>query len=116
MEMSLTPGQDGDGPEGRKLLQTFKPGQIGNVLGDTAYDGDETRQDVRKLKAKACIKPHANRTTKKRYDKTRYRHRNQVERFFNRLKQFRRAATRYEKKLKNFAGFIWLANLIVNIL
>ena len=114
--MSLTPGQDGDGPEGRKLLQTFERGQVGHVLGDTAYDGDETREEVRRLKAKACIKPHTNRTKKKRYDKACYKHRNQVERFFNRLKHFRRIATRYEKKLENFAGIIWLANLIVIIL
>ena len=115
-QLSLTPRQDGDGPEGRKLLQTFKPRQIGQVLGDTAYDGDETRQEVRRLKAKACIKPHQNRTTRKRDDKTRYKHRNQVERFFNRIKQFRRVATRYEKTLENFAGFIWLATLMVNVL
>lgn len=114
--MILTPGQDGDGPLGRQLLESFEPGQIKHVLGDTAYDGDETRACVRQLKAKACIKPHKNRTTKKRYDKVRYRNRNQIERFFGRIKQFRRVATRYEKTLQNFAGFIWLAVLMVNAL
>lgn len=53
---------------------------------------------------------------KKRYDKVRYRNRNQIERFFGRLKQFRRVATRYEKTIDNFAGFIWLAVLMVNVL
>ena len=43
------------------------PGKIKHVLGDTAHDGDETRACVRQLRAKACIKPHKNRTTKKRY-------------------------------------------------
>lgn len=56
--MNLSPEQDGDGPHGRKLLQHFEPGQIGNVIADTAYDGDETREQIQKLKAKACIKPH----------------------------------------------------------
>ena len=116
VKMILTPGQDGDGPLGRQLLESFKPGQIKQVLGDTAYGGDETRARVRQLKAKACIKPHKNRTTKKRYDKVRYRNRNQIERFFGRIKQFRRVATRYEKTLQNFAGFIWLAVLMVNVL
>lgn len=114
--MKLSPGQHGDGPHGRELLAEFQPGQIGHVLGDTAYDGDETRQLVKQLKAKACIKPHKNRTTKKRHDKDRYKHRNLVERFFGRIKQFRRVATRYEKTAENFAGFVWLAALMVDLL
>lgn len=114
--MHLSPGQDGDGPRGRELLEEFQPGQIEHVLGDAAYDGDETRKAVKKLKAKACIKPSKNRKTKKRYDKTRYKNRNQVERFFNRIKQCRRVATRYEKTIENFAGFVWLAALIVDVL
>lgn len=114
--MHLSPGQDGDGPHGRTLLESFEPGQIEHVIADTAYDGDETRDQIRKLQAKACIKPHKNRKTRKRYDKQRYKHRNQVERFFNRIKQFRRVATRYEKTLENFAGFVWLAALMVDVL
>ena len=47
VKMILTPGQDGDGPLGRKLLESFEPGQIKHVLADTAYDGDETRASVR---------------------------------------------------------------------
>ena len=114
--MQLSPGQDGDGPHGRDLLATFDQGQIEHVLADTAYDGDETRQMVKQLKAKACIKPHINRTTKKRYDKDRYKHRNRVERFFGRIKHFRRVATRYEKTPQNYAGFVWLAALMTGTL
>jgi transposase len=114
--MQLSPGQDGDGPHGRELLESFAAGEIEHVVADTAYDGDETRQQIRKLKAKACIKPHQNRVSKIRYDKIRYRNRNQVERFFNRIKQYRRVATRYEKTVQNFAGFVWLAALMVDVL
>lgn len=74
--LKVTPGQTGDGPVGRELLGQFEPGQIGHVLADTAYDGDETRAEIKRLKSKACIKPHPNRTTQKRYDKARYQHRN----------------------------------------
>jgi len=98
------------------LLDEFDRGQIEYVLGDTAYDGDATRTQIKKLKAKACIKPHRNRTRTKRYDKHRYRNRNRVERFFGRIKRCRRVATRYEKTTENFAGFVWLAALIVDIL
>lgn len=115
-EMQVSPGQDGDGPHGRDLLEQFERGEIEHVLGDAAYDGDETREVIKKLKAKACIKPSKNRKTRKRYDKQRYRNRNQVERFFNRIKQCRRVATRYEKTVENFSGFIWLAALIVDLI
>jgi transposase len=71
--MMFSPGQDGDGPHGRELLAEFQPVQIEHVLADTAYDGDETRERIRQLQAKACIKPHQNRTAKKRYDKERYK-------------------------------------------
>lgn len=97
-------------------MSRFSPGEIGYVLADTAYDGDETRALVKKLKAMACIKPHKNRVVRKRYDKERYTHRNVIERFFGRIKQFRRVATRYEKTVKNFVGFIWLAVLFMDIL
>ena len=50
---------------------------------------------------------HAKR--KKRYDRKRYKHRNVIERFFRRIKQCRRVATRYEKKAANFAAFTWPA-------
>jgi putative transposase len=114
--LRLSAGQEGDGPHGRRLLAGFSVGRIGHVLADTAYDGDETRALVRKLKAKACIKPHKNRVAKKRYDKERYKHRNLIERFFGRIKQFRRVATRYEKTVRNFVGFVWLAALFMDVL
>ena len=114
--LHLSPGQHGDGPHGRTLLEAFAPGQIEHVVADTAYDADETREQIRQLRAKACIKPHRNRNIRPRYDRRRYRHRNQVERFFNRIKQFRRVATRYEKTLENFAGFVWLAALVADVL
>ena len=114
--MNLSAGQEGDGPHGRELLKSFEPGEVEHVVADAAYDGDETRKQVRTLKAKACIKPHSNRKTKKRYNKTRYKNRNQVERFLNRIKQYRRVATRYEKSVENFSGLVWLAALMVDVL
>lgn len=114
--LKVTPGQTGDGPIGRELLGTFEPGQISHVIADTAYDGDETRAQIKRLKSKACIKPHPNRNTAKRYDKVRYKNRNQVERFFARLKIFRRVATRYEKLIPTFVGFVWLAALMKDVL
>jgi transposase len=55
------------------------------------------------------IPPKRNRTFKRPYDAELYKERNIIERFFNKLKQFRRVATRYDKLLANFMGFVKLA-------
>jgi|TARA_R110002126_G_scaffold8407_1_gene39822 transposase len=112
----LTAGQRGDAPQGERLLEKFKPGEVGVIVADTAYDSDTIRQHGRRLKAKVCIKPNPNRNVMKRYDRKIYKHRNQIERFFGRIKRCRRVATRYEKKAINFAGFIWLAALVTDII
>ncbi|WP_083233542.1 transposase [Planctopirus hydrillae] len=72
------------------------------------------RLRVKRMWAKACIKPKANRKARKRCVKESYRHRNVIERFFGALKRFRRIATRYDKKAANFAGFLWLASLLTD--
>jgi putative transposase len=113
LRITLTAGQRNDSTQAEELLAEFEPKQVEHVLADAAYDSDAIRKRVKKLKAKACIKPIKARKVRKRYDKARYKHRNVVERFFCRLKRFRRAATRYDKKPTNFAGFIWLAALIL---
>ena len=53
------------------------------------------------------IPPKRNRTFKRAYDVELYKERNIIERFFNKLKQFRRVATRYDKLLDNF---IWASS------
>lgn len=64
-----------------------------------------------------CIKPNPTRKTKKRYDKEVDKHRNCIERFFGRIKNScRRVATRYEKKAANFAGFVYLAAIVTDLL
>ena len=106
MRLILTPGQRGDAPQAEALLDGLR---ARHVLADAAYDSDAIRQTIRRMKARACIKPNPTRKRKKRYDRTRYRHRNVIERFFRRIKQCRRIATRYEKKAVNFLSFAWLA-------
>ena len=106
LRLIVTPGQRGDAPQAPALLEGLR---AKHVLADAAYDSDAIRALIRRMKARACIKPNPTRVRKKRYDRQRYKHRNVIERFFRRIKQCRRIATRYEKKAANFAGFIWLA-------
>jgi putative transposase len=59
------------------------------------------------------IPSKANRRAPLPYDKALYKERNLVERFFNKLKQFRRVATRYDKLLANYRGFVLIAAIAI---
>ncbi len=61
------------------------------------------------------IPPRKNRTEQREYNKDIYKNRNQIERFFNRLKQFRRIATRYDKLLFSFLSLVQLAVVFITI-
>ena len=108
---SLSPGQAGDAPEGRKLLKTFEnQGWEGaSVIMDKAYEGDETRQLVLELGMTPVVPPKSNRLTPWEYDREMYKKRNEVERLFRRLKGFRRIFTRFEKLEVVFIFFIHFA-------
>lgn len=67
------------------------------VIGDRGYDADTLEARIHAAGAQAVILPRRNRTEPRVYDRPLYKDRNLVEHFFNRLKQFRRIATRYEK-------------------
>jgi putative transposase len=63
--------------------------------------------------AQIVIPPKRNRKVQRAYDVELYKERNLIERFFNKLKQFRRVATRYDKLLVNFMGFVKLAAIAI---
>ena len=80
------------------------------LVGTGKYkDFAETRTAIEASGAEAIIPPRSNRNTKRKVDWHRYKARNLVERFFNRLKQFRRIATRYDKLASRFNAFLHLA-------
>jgi transposase len=83
------------------------------VVADKAYDSAALRQTIRDAGAKVVIPPRANRREPIRWSKRIYRHRNLIERFFCRLKHFRRIATRYEKLAERFTSFICLVGAVV---
>ena len=82
------------------------------VVADKAYDAMALREQIAAIPAKAVIPPRANRRESIRWSKAIYKHRNLVERFFCRIKQFRRIATRYDKLAERFASFICLVGAI----
>ena len=107
---SLSPGQVGDAPEGRKLLCAWgdSDGPV-FLLMDRAYEGDETRELVKSLGRIPVVPPKSNRLNPWKYDRILYRRRNEVERLFRKLKGFRRLATRYDKLDVMFLAFLVLA-------
>lgn len=79
------------------------------LLADKGYDGDAVRQNLLIRGIMPVIPPRANRVEPIHCDFTRYKDRNRIDRMFNKLKQFRRIATRYEKTAMSFLGFLNLA-------
>ena len=82
---------------------------------DKGYDSDAIRQQLTARQMDAVIPPRSNRKTPLDYDKELYKQRNKVERFINRMKQFRRIATRYEKLKATFLAFIHIVAACVAI-
>ncbi|MFL5339782.1 MAG: transposase, partial [Gemmataceae bacterium] len=63
--------------------------------------------------AKVVVKPNRCRTQPREIDRHLYKERNVVERFWSKAKQYRRVATRYEKKAVNFLAFVHVASIMV---
>jgi transposase len=79
--------------------------RTGAVIADKGYDSDAFVEYIRATRAKGVIPPCSNRKTKCRYSRVLYQTRNIVERFFGRIKHFRRVATRYDKLAGNYLAF-----------
>ena len=109
IRLSLTAGQAHDAPAAYDLLDRLAPRTI--VLGDKAYDAGSIRDLIESQGAVPNIPAKSNRKWKPCFSKTLYRQRNLVERFFSKLKHFRRIATRYDKLAENFLAMVKLASM-----
>ena len=106
VRLVLTPGQAGDCPQAIELLEGLHPGQ---VIADTSYDSDKNRAYCAEKGIDVVIPNRPNRTDPAPFDEEQYQDRNKIERFFNRMKQHRRLATRYEKTAVSFLAFWHIA-------
>ena len=89
--------------------------EFGTLLADKGYDTNEILDFLEQRGSTACIPPKSNRTIQREYDTILYKERNLVERFFNKLKQFRRLATRYEKTARNFFAMLTLVATVISM-
>lgn len=109
VRLALTTGEAHDNRLFLTLLSGLKSGAM--VLADRGFDADLIRTLVSQHGAWANIPPKRNRTEPICFSPHLYRARNLVERFFNKIKQCRRVATRYDKLAANYLTLIQLASI-----
>ena len=117
MTFVLTPGQRHEATAFEQVMEqgaVKRPGRgrprlrPRRVVGDKGYSSRKIRQYLRRRGIRVTI-PHKTNERRGRFDRAVYRLRNLVERLINRLKQFRRVATRYEKRGVNYHSMLLLA-------
>lgn len=110
--MALTEGQVSD-HLGAKIIYPNLP-NANMLIGDKGYDSDEYRAAALKAKGiNACIPPRSGRNNPATYCKTLYKQRHKVENAFNRLKDWRRIATRYDRCADLFFAAITIAAIVI---
>jgi putative transposase len=83
------------------------------LLADKGYDANHLIEKMKERGAQIVIPAKQNRKIQRAYGTGLYKECNHIERFFNKLKRFRRVATRYDKLLANFMGFVKLAAIAI---
>jgi transposase len=117
----LTPGQESDIDQAEKLMEAgairrcsghlrLRPDRL---VADKGYTSHAFRNYLHQKHIRYTIARRSNEKHRGLFNKAHYRKRNIVERLINRLKQFRRIATRYEKRATNFAAMITIASIFL---
>jgi transposase len=112
LKLYLTPGNINDSCVAVEILSGVTlSGSV--VLGDKAYGTHEIREYIESQGATYCISPKSNTVNPWECDFHHYKERHVVECFFNKLKQFRGIATRYDKLSRTFLSFAFLASIMI---
>ncbi len=118
----LTPGQQHEATVFEQLMtggMVKRPGggrprvRPKRVCGDKGYSSRKIRSYLRRRGIRYTIPRKRNERRTGPFDKVLYRLRNRVERLINRLKQFRRIATRYEKKAENYMAMLHIGSILL---
>ena len=103
----LSQGQSSDKTVASALIEGLEPGR--DLVADRGYDSRAIIELVESRGGRAHIPTCRDRKVQRSVDRALYRQRNLIERFFNKLKHFRRIATRYDKTARNFLATVLLA-------
>ncbi len=114
--VQLTPGQASDCAQFDSVYDALPKDNVLEAAAlDKGYDANRIRERLSLDGVEPVIPGRSNRTEAIAYDHSRYARRNLVERFFNKLKQFRRIATRYEKHAFTFLAMIHIVSAFISI-
>jgi transposase len=122
MVILATAGQRHEALMLRRLMETGAVKRAGRgrprirpdaVAGDKGYRFPSLRRYLRRRGIRAVIPCKSDQPGQRRFDKVAYRERNQVERTINRLKGWRRVATRYEKREVNYLAMVTIAAIVL---
>jgi transposase len=111
LRMILTAGQVADIKCAHNLIENIP---YACRVADKGYDANALVLSIQATGAQAVIPPRSNRITPRHYDRQAYRQRNLIERFFNRIKPFRRIATRYDKLVRSYRAFVRLVCAVIS--
>lgn len=106
----LSPGNLADISMAHELIH--RAGPFRKLLADKGYDADHLRKRLAEQQAEAVIPARSRRKHPAPHDKVAYRQRNTVERLWARLKDYRRVATRYDKRADTFLSGVLIAAAI----
>ena len=106
LRVRLTPGQRHEATQAPALVEGFATGW---VIADTAFDSDDFRAGLAGRGIGTVIPSNKSRSRPIPHDQHLYKERHLVECFINKVKHFRRIATRYEKTARNFLAMVSLA-------
>jgi transposase len=108
LRIVLSAGQASDKAAVEALIDGLPPAKA--LVADRGYDAQAIIDLVRERGGCAHIPTQKDRKVQRSVDPAIYRQRNQVERFFCKLKHFRRIATRFDKLARNFLAAVLLAS------
>lgn len=122
MTFTLTAGQRHEQTQFEALLEQGHIKRAGRgrprcrpsrIVGDKGYSSGKARRYLRKRGIRCTIPRKSDQRRRGPFDKATYRKRNRVERLIGRMKQFRRVATRYEKRAENYLAVLTLAAIVL---
>ena len=93
----------------------FAPFDFEAVFADKGYDSDPWRELLAAQQVEVVIPYRCNRKQPRDYDRIRYRERNIVERFINKIKWYRRIFTRYDKLARRLMALLHFASTLIRL-
>lgn len=110
MRVILTAGQVHEVTQAVALVEGLP---LSSLIADKGYDANHFRAYLAAAEADVVIPPRARRSTLIAYDKAAYELRHRIECFINKIKHYRRIATRFDKTALSFFSFLCLAAAMI---